>query len=94
MTDYRQYVREKVNATTEEELRQKAKGFRVVKVDWDGPGWYFIYHYSQPCPRGCCFDQVFEAQSASDRANEIQSKMRELASNLKEAKELASQTGL
>lgn len=86
--DYRQYVREKVNAENEEELREKAKGFRVVKIDWNGPGWYFIYHYSQPCPRGCCHDDVFEAQSASARACEIQDEMRSLADDLREAREL------
>ena len=87
--DYRQYVREKVDAKTEEELQEKAEDFRVVKINWDGPGWYFIYHYSQPCPRGCCHDEVFEAQSAADRAYDIQSKMKDLADDLKEARKLA-----
>jgi len=90
-SEYRKYVRDKVKVETEIQLREKAgDNFRVVKIKWDGPGWYFIYHYSQPCPRGCCHDEVFEAQSASDRTCEIQSKMKDLASHLKEAKELVS----
>jgi len=84
MRDLKRYIREKVKVETEEELREKAgSDFRVVKVKWDGPGWYFIYHYSQPCPRGCCHDEVFEAISASDRAYELQQKIKNLAQELR-----------
>lgn len=92
MSDYKRLVREKVKAQTEQELYDKAgSDFRVVKVNWDGPGWYLIYHYSQRCPRGCCYDDVFEALSVEDRAYELQSEIRGLASDLSELRKLQNQ---
>jgi hypothetical protein len=59
---------------------------RVQIIKWDGPGWYYIFRYSQPCPRGCCRDDVFEAISASKWAEMLADKIKDLAYQLKEAR--------
>jgi len=81
----------KLKFSTEEQLREAANKpyfFRVQKINWDGPGWYYIFKYDQPCPRGCCRDNVFEAISASNWAAELAQEMKDLAQQLKEARGL------
>lgn len=81
----------KLKVETEEKLREMAKKpyfYRVQIINWDGPGWYYIFKYSQPCPRGCCCENVFESMSAKQWAGEITQKMKDLAYQLKEAREL------
>lgn len=79
---------------TEEQLREEASKpyfSRVQIINWDGPGWYYIFRYSQPCPRGCCYDSVFEAVHASKQAKELASEIKDLASELKRARELGEE---
>lgn len=64
---------------------------RVRKLDWAGPGWYLVLHYSQPCPRGCCMDAVTEFVSAKDVVAEVRAAMIELAGLLHTAKSKESQ---
>ena len=81
----------KLKFDTESQLREAANKpyfFRVQIINWDGPGWYYIFKYDQPCPRGCCRDNVFEAKSAKAWAIEIAEQMKQLAYQLKEAREL------
>lgn len=35
----------------------------IRRVRWSGPGWYYESYDTQPCPKGCCQDQVVELES-------------------------------
>ncbi len=59
---------------------------RVHKIDWKGPGRYVVLRYSQKCPRGCCYDGVYEIVPAAAVVEEVREEMRRLASLLKEAR--------
>lgn len=61
---------------------------RVQKGTWAGPGRYLVLSYSQPCPRGCCYDSVFEVLSSEDVASQAREVIRENADLLREAKRL------
>lgn len=60
---------------------------RVRKTNWTSPGWYFVTHYTQKCPRGCCYDGVIEFTHVDDRIYEIRDEMRSLADLLRFARE-------
>jgi hypothetical protein len=59
---------------------------RVQMGTWTGPGRYFVLSYSQPCPRGCCYDSVYEVLTAEDVARAARETIREYASLLREAR--------
>lgn len=63
---------------------------RVIKVRWIGPGAYVLFTYPQLCPRGCCYDDVYEAIPVEQWINLITDNMKELAFDLKEAREIQS----
>lgn len=79
----------KLNISSKEELVENAKGHNVHKIDWKGPGWYYIFKYNQKCPRGCCYDDVFEAISAKSYSEMISHEIRELSYKLKESRKLS-----
>lgn len=62
-------------------------GVRVKKGCYQGLGWYLELCYSQLCPRGCCYDQVIELITANEQVEYIKDKMRDLAWDLKTARE-------
>jgi len=72
-----------VHAESEQFLRDRTKS-RVRKIYWKQPGWYFLTEYSQPCPRGCCRDDVMEYVHIDDRREEIVEQMKELSGQLKD----------
>lgn len=59
---------------------------RVQMGEWAGPGRYMLLSYTQPCPRGCCTDSVFEVRSAADVIADARDEMRELAGVLRTAR--------
>jgi hypothetical protein len=59
---------------------------RVQKGAWAGPGKYMLLSYEQRCPRGCCYDSVYEVLSAADVADDAKDQMRDLAGILKQAR--------
>lgn len=72
----------------------KAYG-KLEKDDWssdvqvgtyEGEGWYMMISYSKRCPRGCCYDTVYEVIPASQVAEELKEEMIKLADMLKEAR--------
>lgn len=60
--------------------------FRVQDINYTKSGWYYIETYDQPCPRGCCRDNVIRIIPAETRVKEIQDEMKELSYSLKEAR--------
>jgi hypothetical protein len=71
---------------TEKAARDHCQSFRVHKVYWTVPGWYYIKTYTQRCPRNCCDDNVIKITHASDRVKEVKEEIRELADELRTAK--------
>lgn len=71
---------------TKAELDAKARGARVTRTKWCGPGMYYIKEYKQPCPRGCCYDDVFESYTPSEVIDEVVDQMRDLAYQLRTAR--------
>jgi len=59
---------------------------RVQIGTYEGPGRYLLLSYQQKCPRGCCYDSVYEVLSADDVIKESKEQMREYADLLKQAK--------
>lgn len=59
---------------------------RVRLGDYEGPGKYMLFRYTQRCPRNCCDDVVFELLSAPAVQREVRDEMRELAEVLKAAR--------
>lgn len=49
---------------------------------------YYIGHYSQPCPRGCCYDCVTEIITKREYIQEIKNEIIKMAELLKKAREL------
>ena len=51
-----------VKSQEEFELALSASKARVQKSkkNYNDPGWYYVLGYSQPCPQGCCYDDVCE----------------------------------
>lgn len=79
----------RVRFETEAEAKADADDwYRIVRIDWTGPGWYAIFTYDKPCPRGCCRDNVYEAIPVSKWADLIADEIKNLASQLKEARSL------
>jgi hypothetical protein len=66
---------------------EKPHHYRVRKIHWEGPGWYYITKYEQRCPRNCCYDDVIKMVSAKARSDEVADEIRELAGQLREARE-------
>ena len=64
----------------------------IKKGEWSGPGWYWIFTYSQRCPRGCCYDSVIEAITAKELADELRESMIYLAQRLRDARALSATT--
>jgi len=42
---------------------------------YQGPGKYWLLMYSQKCPRGCCYDDVYELISEQDFKEEIKEEL-------------------
>ncbi len=62
-------------------------GYRVVMKDvWKGDDNYYLREYTQRCPKGCCYDNVFELSSVEEEISELKEQMRDLANRLKEAR--------
>jgi len=83
-------VQMKMKFETEDQLKELASKpyfCRVQIINWDGPGWYYIFRYSQPCPRGCCRDSVFEAITAKQFVQNVSEEINDLKRQLSEAKE-------
>lgn len=62
---------------TAEDAKQYLNDARCKHNGWDGPGYYAIYSYSQPCPRGCCYDLVKEIIPLQDYLHELQKRIEE-----------------
>ena len=80
------YVVETIKAEDKNILRQHIKDkhdVRIIDVQQDKPGLYVLVKYSQPYPRGCCYDEVIDAIYVEDYTNEIARKIRDLAEDLK-----------
>lgn len=78
-----------VEIETEQEFCSILQGgfsSRVQKGSWSGPGRYYLIEYTQPCPRGCCRDDVREFLTADEVVEHARDKMRDLASLLKSAR--------
>lgn len=71
---------------SETDAKNHRGGVRILKLNWQGRGWYYVTEYSQRCPRGCCYDSVLEFRSAEERVNEVKEGMKELAEELKDAR--------
>lgn len=74
-----------VNLYSEQQFKDKQTG-RCNKGYFQGVGKYYILEYSQPCPRGCCYDDVVEVLSASEVEDEVKDKMKDMANLLKESR--------
>jgi len=73
---------------TEAELEEAASGNDVRKLDWEGEGYYAIYQYGQRCPRGCCYDSVYEARPIADHISDLEAHIEDLSSDLSHYKDL------
>lgn len=56
----------------------------VQKGVWQGPGRYFLLRYSQPCPRGCCNDNVNEVLTEEEYKDELAYELDKISKELKE----------
>lgn len=72
----------KTNPTQAEKLGHN----RVQLGKYDGPDKYYVLHYSRPCPRGCCYDNVIEILTKEETAQEVSEAMRDLSYILKQAR--------
>lgn len=68
------------------QIVERAKNSRVIDINWSGPGWYYIFRYSQPCPRGCCRDSVYKAISSAEWCKDLAEEIKDLSSQLREAR--------
>ena len=82
-------------ASEVEHQRLKSHGTLKTDSDWTadvqkgkyaGPGLYMLFNYSQRCPRGCCYDSVYEVMPADEVAEMAKSDMIELAEILQTAR--------
>lgn len=50
---------------SESDLKEwmKHQGGDVCTTHWTSPGWYYLFHHTEPCPRGCCTNSHAEAYS-------------------------------
>lgn len=71
-----------------EEMRLDADGYRVKRLNWIEPGYYFVTTGYQPCPRGCCEESFIEYTYREDREREIKEFMITICNALKECKGL------
>lgn len=88
---------------TEEEMKTASKDYDVYrwmarqhwiygkKSAFVGPGWYWQETGQQRCPRGCCYDSFIDFTPASTRVEEIKEQMRELAEEIRQAREYDKQ---
>lgn len=51
---------------------------------YDGPKKYYVLSYSQPCPRGCCTDSVYEAINREQVEYEVEREIEDLKEILEE----------
>lgn len=51
--------------------------------DYSGPGRYLLLSYTEPCPRGCCEDSVYEVISAEDIIEECKNLIKEYVDVIK-----------
>ena len=59
-------------------------GARVRKGTYQGPGHYYLLQYGQPCPRGCCTDDVNEVITAEEAFLETKEAIRDFARQYRE----------
>lgn len=52
--------------------------YEIRRVGWDGPGWYRTTFDTEPCPKGCCRDQVIELEIIGDLVTDKRSSARRL----------------
>lgn len=71
-----------------EYARSNHEHCRVKDIDWYDSGWYVIQTWSQPCPRGCCYDNCVGFYPVSTIINEIVDNIRSLCYDLKEYRSL------
>lgn len=67
------------------DLKNKHFQARVQKGRYVGPGQYMLLQYDQPCPRGCCYDDVNELLSSEEVAAEVKEQIDELQALLERA---------
>jgi hypothetical protein len=58
----------------------------VRKGEWAGQGRYLLLEYSQPCPRGCCRDDVREVLASEEVIREASEVIRNLGVLIREAR--------
>lgn len=84
LTEYQ----DKQKFETEKKLDAYCYGYRVQKQEWTGPGWYFIFKYTQRCPRDCCYDDVIWAIDAAEYRKLLVEQGKEIAGRLSEIRSL------
>lgn len=55
---------------------------RVQKGDWQGPGKYKLFQYTQRCPRNCCDDNVNELLTEKEVIEEVKQQVEDLVVDL------------
>jgi hypothetical protein len=78
--------------TSEQEMNKLVVGCRVNRTEFSKPGWYYIEYSTQRCPRGCCYDDVIESMTPDEYISMVSEKMRDLAYELKQAKEYKNES--
>ncbi len=65
---------------SEEEFKKilMSENVRVGKGTYSGQGRYGLLRYSQPCPRGCCHDNVNELLARHEIESEIEREYKKL----------------
>lgn len=87
------YERE-IEPNTVEECRNKEEWTKLMgnptirHGEWEGPGYYAKFSYSQPCSRGCCYDGVTELVPLREQMDKLKEHIRELAGSLKYYREI------
>lgn len=77
-----------IECKTKEEWA-KAMGSPAIRHgEWEGPGYYAKFSYSQRCPRGCCYDDVTELKPITEHISDLKNHIRNLASSLRYYREL------
>ncbi len=79
---------------TKEEMEEAAKGNDIQDTNWEGEGYYAVYRYSQRCPRGCCYDSVYETKPLVDHMAELEDHIESLQSSMKYYRDLNSKYDL
>lgn len=72
----------------EEEWKKFMGNPTIRKGDWEGAGHYAKFCYAQPCPRGCCSDDVTELVPLTEYMGKLKGHIKEQIDSLRHYRSL------